>query len=63
MTHPDTLTIPRAIIEQALAAFESCGNVDQQWQFFNYDKVEIAKRALRAALQPQQSNPESGCML
>ena len=50
MTHPDTLQIPRAVVEQALEAFET-----DDWQ-----KKLMAAQALRAALQPQDAVTTSG---
>ena len=48
MTHPDTLQIPRAVVEQALAALDSvsAGAVSLM-------TVDAARYTLHAALQPQ----------
>lgn len=49
MTHPDTLTIPRAVVEQALAALLE----GVAWREGGRQKASTAIDALRAALQPQ----------
>lgn len=50
MTHPDTLTIPRAVVEQALALCESLQRYDGT---LTGAQVISTADALRAALQPQ----------
>ena len=64
MTHPDTLQLPRAVVEQAIEALEQL----MRWQVKNvhvwnnssYDNADNKAKALRAALQPQAAVTTSG---
>ena len=53
MTHPDTLTIPRAVVEQALNAMLGVVYGDPVFG----DQAKSAITSLRAALQPQAAEP------
>lgn len=53
MTHPDTLTLPRAVVEQALEALENTYSGSIQGYHEAFDN-------LRAALQPQDAVTTSG---
>ena len=56
MTHPDTLTIPRAVVEQALAALLE----GVAWREGGRQKASTAIDALRAALQAQAKDSTKG---
>ena len=53
MTHPDTLTIPRAVVEQALEALDLSYALLESAKSYHRPKVLDAYKNLRAALQPQ----------
>lgn len=55
MTHPDTLTIPRAVVEQLHVRLLSGEFYD------DYDSDMSLVGALRAALQPQATQAASDC--
>lgn len=60
MTHPDTLTIPRAVVEQALEALYLSYALLEIAKSYHYPKVLDAYKTLRAALQPQAAEPTKG---
>lgn len=58
MTHPDTLQIPRAVVERALEALDLSYALLESAKSYHCPKVLDAYKALRAALQAQAEDTD-----